>query len=671
MPVERRPNALVHEQSPYLQQHAHNPVRWLPWTDEAFALAKEQDRPVFVSIGYATCHWCHVMEHESFEDEDVAAYLNEHFICIKVDREERPDVDAACMDVCQAMTGHGGWPLTIMMDSLRRPFFAGTYFPRESGANRIGFMDLVRRIRAVWDTERERLEHSAGEITTMLKDQAAADLRGDVPADVEDVVVDYHRRMFDDTWGGFSVRPKFPSPHHLLLLMRLARTRHDPSLIDMVRTTLDGMRSGGLFDHVGFGFHRYSTDREWLVPHFEKMLYDQAMLMWANTEAWQATGDDAYRTVVGEIAEYLRREMTSADGDFFCAQDADSEGEEGRFYTWSYDEFRSLVEDDAIVDLMSVHRDGNFHDEATGSATGLNIPHVRMSRLREEVTHTTWPAARHRLYEQRSRRIWPLTDDKVLADWNGLMIASLARAGRAFDDEGLTAMARRAYDAVVRHLGGQDGGEWSHRYRNGHRAVRSMLDDHAAVALAAFELYQTTSDRGYLDDVRLHLDTIERRFSDDGVLYMTDADVHDAIVRQKQGFDSAYPSGNSIAAYVMACYAVLTGDADIERRAIEAVRSHGSYLARMATGYCMLLCTWDLLKHGGHQLSIIGDPSDPFVIEARRIVGRSFLPHVVLNHHRDATGLPQACVMVCTHDSCLAPITSIAELRAWIEEEGV
>lgn len=671
MPVERRPNALVHEQSPYLQQHAHNPVRWLPWTDEAFALAKEQDRPVFVSIGYATCHWCHVMEHESFEDEDVAAYLNEHFICIKVDREERPDVDAACMDVCQAMTGHGGWPLTIMMDSLRRPFFAGTYFPRESGANRIGFMDLVRRIRAVWDTERGRLEHSAGEITTMLKDQAAADLRGDVPADVEDVVVDYHRRMFDDTWGGFSVRPKFPSPHHLLLLMRLARTRQDPSLIDMVRTTLDGMRSGGLFDHVGFGFHRYSTDREWLVPHFEKMLYDQAMLVWANTEAWQATGDDVYRTVVGEIAEYLRREMTSADGDFFCAQDADSEGEEGRFYTWSYDEFRSLVEDDAIVDLMSVHRDGNFHDEATGSATGLNIPHVRMSRLREEVTHTTWPAARHRLYEQRSRRIRPLTDDKVLADWNGLMIASLARAGRAFDDEGLTAMARRAYDAVVRHLGGQDGGEWSHRYRNGHRAVRSMLDDHAAVALAAFELYQTTSDRSYLDDVRFHLDTIERRFSDDGVLYMTDADVHDAIVRQKQGFDSAYPSGNSIAAYVMARYAVLTGDADIERRALQAVRSHGSYLARMATGYCMLLCTWDLLKHGGRQLSILGDPSDPFVIEARRIVGRSFLPHVVLNHHRDATGLPQACVMVCTHDSCLAPITSIAELRAWIEEEGV
>lgn len=671
MPVERRPNALVHEQSPYLQQHAYNPVQWLPWTDETFALAKEQGRPIFVSIGYATCHWCHVMEHESFEDEDVAAYLNEHFICIKVDREERPDVDAACMDVCQAMTGQGGWPLTIMMDSARRPFFAGTYFPRESGPNRIGFMDLVQRIRTVWDTERERLEQSAQEITTMLKDQAAADLRGDVPADIDDVVVDYHRRMFDDTYGGFSVRPKFPSPHHLLLLMRLARTRRDPSLVDMVRTTLDGMRSGGLFDHVGFGFHRYSTDREWLVPHFEKMLYDQAMLMWAYTEAWQVTGDDAYRTVVSEIADYLRREMTSNDGDFFCAQDADSEGEEGRFYTWSYDEFRDVVGDDSLVDLMSVHTDGNFHDEATGSATGLNIPHVRMSRLKEELTHMTWPAIRQRLYERRSLRTWPLTDDKILADWNGLMIASLARAGRAFGDEGLTAMARRAYDAVVGHLGGRDGGKWSHRYRNGHRAVRSMLDDHAAVALAAFELYQTTSERIYLDDVRLHLDIIEQRFSDDGVLYMTDADVHDAIVRQKQGFDSAYPSGNSIAAYVMAGYGVLTGDADVEGRALQAVRSQGAYFARMATGYCMLLCTWNLLKGGGRRLSIIGDPADPFVIEARRIVGKSFLPHVVLDHHRDATDLPWPCVMICTHDSCLAPITSIAGLQAWIEEEAM
>ncbi|MDZ4746062.1 MAG: thioredoxin domain-containing protein, partial [bacterium] len=368
MLVEHAPNLLIHEQSPYLLQHAYNPVAWEPWSDVAFARAAAEDKPVFVSIGYAACHWCHVMERESFENAEVAKFLNINFVSIKVDREERPDVDALCMDVCQTMTGHGGWPLTIFMDAERRPFMAGTYFPRETTQGRLGFLDLLRRIHDVWTTDRDRATTASTEIMKSLQESATIDFSDEIDASVFDVALDHHERMFDTVNGGFSTRPKFPSPHHLLLLMRIANDRrikhlqgetvqgepvqgetvqgessHD-DILTMVTKTLDAMRAGGIYDHVGFGFHRYSTDSEWLVPHFEKMLYDQAMMMLAYAEAYQITRDETYKQVVLEIAEFLRRDMTSSDGAFVSAHDADSEGEEGKFYVWSFEELEPLAD---------------------------------------------------------------------------------------------------------------------------------------------------------------------------------------------------------------------------------------------------------------------------------------------------------------------------------------
>ena len=664
-------NRLVNEQSPYLLQHAHNPVDWYPWCDEAFARASDENKPVFVSIGYATCHWCHVMERESFEDESVAAYLNEHFISIKVDREERPDVDAMCMDVCQTLTGHGGWPLTIVMDGERRPFFAGTYFPRHSVGNRLGFLDLLARLKEVWVLDQARVQETAREITSALTQQAAADFRGDVSATVMSVVVDHHRRMFDDVYGGFSSRPKFPSPHHLLLLLRRAHADNDKGLLSMVCTTLDAMRAGGMYDHVGFGFHRYSTDREWKVPHFEKMLYDQAMLMMAYTEGWQVTTDELYARVVDEIAAYLEREMTSASGAFYSAQDADSEGEEGKFYIWSGDELQDMPVN--LWHLLNASHEGNFHDEASGNQVPANILYALRGDLRDVLRAPEWEPYRQLLLERRSTRIRPLTDDKILSDWNGLMIAALARAGRAFGSERYTRMAERAFAAFTHPVA-------YHRYRNGHAAVTPMLDDFASMGLAAVELYQTTASGAYLDVACTYADQILQRFrGDDGALYTIAEHVSDIPVRQKSGYDSAYPCGNSISAMLFAQLGAITNVAAYRKAAADCVRTYGSQLEKFAPGFCMLLCAWDMIEAGSMEIAINGSVTgDAFIGEALQRIGSTYQPRAVLVHRpvdefsrarlADAgypfESAPYPSILACSNASCQLPITSIDELSA-------
>ncbi len=670
MPTDRPANRLAGEQSPYLLQHAHNPVDWYPWGDEAFAKARAEDKPVFVSIGYAACHWCHVMERESFEDEDVAALLNERYVSVKVDREERPDVDAMCMDVCQSLTGHGGWPLTIVMDADRRPFFAGTYFPRHSVGNRLGFLDLMTRLHDVWTSDRNRVLETAGEITAALREQAAADFRADVPANVMDIIDDHHRRMFDDVHGGFSVRPKFPSPHHLLLLLRRHYATADPGLLSMVCATLDAMRAGGLYDHVGGGFHRYSTDREWLVPHFEKMLYDQAMLMMAYTEAWQITRDPLYASTVRDIGAYLRRDLTVADGRFASAQDADSEGVEGKFYIWTADELADVP--DHLRELLNVRAEGNFHDEATGDPMPANILHVKPGQLRELERDPAWPAIREALRTRRADRVPPLTDDKVLTDWNGLMIGALARAGRALGDAELTMMAERAYGAFTVPV-------VHHRSRNGHDAVHAMLDDHAMMGWAALELYQTTANASYLRDALDEADLIIERFADDhGALYSVDRDAQDVPVRQKQGYDSAYPSGNSMAAMLFTGLAALTNERRFASAARTCVTTYGAHLARHAPGFCMLLCAWDTLQGGSRDIVLQGAFGSPFIDEAFRHIAASYQPRSVFVHRpadefassilREAAFpfdlAPDDAVLVCTDRACERPLTTIDDVRA-------
>jgi uncharacterized protein YyaL (SSP411 family) len=656
MTSERVPNRLVHEASPYLQQHAYNPVDWYPWGEEAFEKARTEHKPIFVSIGYATCHWCHVMERESFEDDDVAAYLNANFVSIKVDREERPDVDAMCMDVCQSLTGHGGWPLTIIMDSERRPFFAGTYFPRYSHGGRMGFLDLLARLKEVWVLDHTKVIETAKEITTALQQQAEASFRGDVPENVFEIIADHHRRMFDDVHGGFAVKPKFPSPHHMLLLLRIAHRTGDKGLLSMVCATLDAMRSGGIYDQVGFGFHRYSTDREWLVPHFEKMLYDQAMMMMAYTEAWQMTQDPLYRQVVEEIAEYLRRDMTGPNGAFYSAQDADSEGEEGKYYVWLKAEIPT--DDQVLLALLNVHADGNFADEATGNPMPSNILHVTPTRLRELCASDAWAQLRGQLLEQRTQRVPPLTDDKQLADWNGLMIGALSRAARAFDAPELLHMAERAWPSFAHPL-------TVHRIRNGQGAISPFLDDVAMMGWAGSELYQSTGQGAYLAAAVDAAERILTEFADvDGALRLTSAATSDVPVRQKSGYDSAYPCGNSMSAWLFASVGSICHNDRLLDAARACVQTYGQPLARMAPGFCMLLCVWDTLVYGMKQVFFCDDhasthsalrrfmtPFDPSAVFVHRPtddVSRDLLAPALYPYDT----APLGSVLVCERQAC-------------------
>lgn len=658
-------NHLHLEQSPYLLQHAENPVAWYPWSDEAFEIAEESDKPVFVSIGYATCHWCHVMAHESFEDREVADFLNEHFISVKVDREERPDVDAMCMDVCQSLTGHGGWPLTIVMDAQRRPFFAGTYFPRTTQGNRLGFLDLMRRLSEVWAQDRDRVIESATEITKILSEQASTDFRADVPENVMEIVAEHHKRMFDDQHGGFSSNPKFPSPHHLLLLMRIAKAQTDNGLLSMVFATLDAMRAGGIYDQVGFGFHRYSTDRKWLVPHFEKMLYDQAMMIMAYTEAWQISQDPLYRTVVLEIADYLQREMCSPDGAFYTAQDADSEGEEGKFYVWSANELSHVP--DTLLSLLNVSVDGNFHDEATGNPVTTNILHVDTGNLRDLVANPEWEQYRTELYALRSRRIKPLTDDKVLTDWNGLAIGALARAGRALGEPHLVDMALRAFNSFTQPVA-------FHRFRNGQSAVTAMLDDHAMFGWASLELYQSTGSHPFLAIAMAEAERIKARFlGEHNTLYQVSTNEGDVPVRQKNGYDSAYPCGNSMASLLYAGLGQITNMEWCKTAARDCVMSYASQLERFAPGFCMLLCAWDTIANDSSQVFLNGRADDPFIIEARSILSARYSPRTSIVYSPQSPSqeallskalypfatAPSPSVLICTDYACQIPVTEL------------
>ncbi|MDP2158678.1 MAG: thioredoxin domain-containing protein, partial [Nitrospirota bacterium] len=433
------PNMLISEKSPYLLQHAYNPVDWHPWGHEAFDKAVRDNKPIFLSIGYSTCHWCHVMEKESFEDDQVAGLMNETFVSIKVDREERPDIDNVYMAVCQLMSGNGGWPLTIIMAPDKQPFFAGTYFPKKTSFGRIGMVDLIPRVTNMWKTDRPKLMQLSEEITAQLLRESAPATPAEPEGSVFHDAFEQLSLQFDHDNGGFSQAPKFPTPHMLLFLLRYAGRTGKQEAIQMVTRTLDAMRDGGIYDHVGFGFHRYSTDAHWLVPHFEKMLYDQAMLCMAYTEALQATGNKDYQQTAEDILLYISRDMTSPEGGFYSAEDADSEGEEGKFYVWTYDEIiKALDPDDVdlICAFFTIREGGNFVEQTTGERSGTNILHRGKGlgktdngiEFSDTEIETRTEKALARLFAVRELRIHPEKDDKILTDWNGLMITAFAKA---------------------------------------------------------------------------------------------------------------------------------------------------------------------------------------------------------------------------------------------------
>jgi uncharacterized protein YyaL (SSP411 family) len=608
-------NRLATAKSPYLQQHANNPVDWYPWGEEAFAAAADQDKPIFLSIGYATCHWCHVMEHESFEDPEVAQLMNETFINIKVDREERPDVDQVYMTVCQMLTGSGGWPLTIIMTPDKQPFFAATYIPKTSRMGRPGMLDLIPRVQSAWVDRRSELLKSATEIIGHLEATARGGAPGELDARILAAAEADFAGRFDATWGGFDSAPKFPSPHNLLFLLARAESTDNQALLDMATTTLAFMRKGGLFDHIGFGFHRYSTDRRWLVPHFEKMLYDQAMLMLAYTEGHRLTGSPWMAATVDQVATYVLRDMTAPEGGFYSAEDADSEGEEGLFYLWTEEELATILgqEEAAFAEgIWSTRPEGNFEPEA-GERTTDNILHLAPTQDLDALVSgdeaERLAAIRSRLFDAREERIHPLKDDKVLADWNGLMAAALARAGRILDRPAYVQAAADAMEFTLGSMRAKDG-RLLHRWHSQDAAIPGFLDDHAFAAWACLELYDSTLTPVWLERAAALVTEADRLFADaeSGGYFFTGSDNEELLVRQKEVYDGAIPSGNSVMVHVLVRLSRLTGVTAHEAAAESILNAFGGTVARLPAGHAHFLHGLHRMTQPSLEVVVAGDP---------------------------------------------------------------
>ncbi len=681
-------NRLIFESSPYLLQHARNPVDWYPWCDEAFERARALDRPVFLSIGYAACHWCHVMERESFQDPDVAALLNERFVCVKVDREERPDVDHVYMTVAQLSTGSGGWPLTAVLTPDREPFFVATYIPRDGVAGRPGMVELLPALAESWHTERDAIARSTERVAAALRalDAGAGGERPDL-ADLERAVAALWR-TYDERHGGFGPPPRFPSPHQLTMLLRFHRRTGDHRALEMALGTLDGIRAGGVYDQVGLGVHRYSTDDRWLVPHFEKMLYDQAMLSLAALDAYQVTGEPRFAAMAREVFSYVLRDLASPAGAFHSAEDADSGGEEGRFYLWSVEEVRRLLKPgdaDLVLAAFGMERGGAA---AAVGAPGLHILHrprplaaiARERGLDPDAARARLEAARLVMLASRDDRERPLLDDKILTDWNGLMIAALARGARVLDDGRYLEAARRAAAFALDELR-DDEGRLLKRSRAGTAGLDALLDDHAFLVWGLIELYGATFDTRYLREALAIDDQMLRRFSSpDGGLFLTADDGERLLARGRDGADGAIPAGSSVAAWNLLRLARLTGDPSLERRAEEVLRSVAAPLHRVPEGHAALLWTVDALTgDGGAEVVIVGSPDDADTRAMVDALRRPFLPDVaVLLRPPDddggelATLAPftagqrqvggRATAYVCRGHACQAPTTDAAEM---------
>jgi uncharacterized protein YyaL (SSP411 family) len=677
--AERYTNRLAGETSPYLLQHAHNPVDWYPWGEEALRRARDEDKPVLLSIGYAACHWCHVMERESFEDEATAALMNERFVSIKVDREERPDLDSIYMDAVQAMTGRGGWPLTAFLAPDCTPFYAGTYFPNEQRHGMPAFRDVLEAISAAWRDRREDVLEQGGRILQgigRIAEVSATEepLREQLLSDALGTL----RGAFDTRWGGFHGAPKFPQPMTLEFLLRCA-VRGFPDARDMLTATLDRMAAGGIHDQVGGGFHRYSIDERWHVPHFEKMLYDNAQLARVYLRGWQVTGAERYARVARSTLSYLLGEMRHPEGGFMSSQDADSEGVEGRFFVWSYEELLDVA-DEAVAMAFGAVEQGNW--EGTNVLWRPFPIHAVAAELdidAEELEHRMEAATRE-LLVRRERRVRPATDDKILASWNGLAISAFAEFGRALDEPSFVQAAVGAADFVLGNL--RTGDERLARsWREGRVGPSAFADDHALLADALLTLYETTFEVRFFSEARTLCDELLARFIDRerGGFYSTAEDDPALILRPKDLFDNAVPSGNSVAAEVLLRMAALTGESSYEEAALSALRVVAGQAVSAATGFGQALSAIDRAVSPSREIAIVGPPGFE---ETRALAWESWsrrLPNAVLAVA--AEGDPSAgdeiallagrvardgrpTAYVCENFECKLPVTGPEELSA-------
>jgi len=613
-----RGNRLADEASPYLLQHAHNPVDWFPWGPDALAKAREEDKPIFLSIGYAACHWCHVMERESFEDEGTAAFLNRHFVAIKVDREERPDIDGIYMDAVQAMTGQGGWPLSAFLTPDGRPFYAGTYFPPEPRGGMPSFMQVLSGIVSTWREDRDRVLEQAGRVTQAIEQAGRAE---GSPEPLTDTVTSQAMERliasFDRRWGGFGGAPKFPQPMSLEFCLRMAVRGRDDAL-EIVTTTLDRMAQGGIHDHVGGGFSRYSTDATWHVPHFEKMLYDNAQLALLYTRASQVSEREEYRRVARDTLDYLLREMQHPEGGFYSSQDADSEGVEGRFFTWSWDELVELV-GEPVASAFGATPEGNWD--------GTNVLWRAEPQSSRELDD-----ARRTLFHRREQRVKPGTDDKVLTAWNGLAIRAFAEAGRAFDVPAYVDAATRCAEFLLGNLR-HPGGRLLRGWRDGTAGGTGFIDDYALLSSGLLTLYETTFElRWFVEAKRLANEMLEL-FLDDGRggFFQTGIDAEELVVRPKDLYDNAVPSGNSAAAEALLRLSLFTGEAHYERAAVSALMLVRNAMGQAPTAFGHALSALDLFLGPSREIAIVGDPrSEDTRKMVRLVTGNAFRPNLVL-----------------------------------------
>ncbi len=676
MSEHRFTNALSQETSPYLLQHAHNPVNWYPWSEEALRRARTEDKPILLSIGYSACHWCHVMEHESFEDEAIARLMNEHFINIKVDREERPDLDAIYMAAVQMMTGGGGWPMTVFLTPDGVPFYGGTYFPPVDRHGMPGFPRVLLAIAGAYKEKKEVIRIEAASIVDELRRIVSIGTPpGTLGGNILETAIRRLMANFDPVHGGFGSAPKFPPAMVLTFLLRSYSHTGRLDLLETVELTLQKMACGGIYDHLGGGFHRYSVDNHWLVPHFEKMLYDNALLSRIYTDAYLQTKNEFYRLVAQETLDYVQREMTSPEGGFYSTQDADSEGHEGKFYVWTRQEVEACLgipDADLFCRCYDVTEGGNFEGENI-----LNLPRpadvvARLCNLPEAEFRQIIDRGRKLLFDEREKRIKPARDEKILTAWNGLMLRSFSEAAAAFDREDYKRIAMSNAEFILGGL--RRDGRLFRTYRDGTAKLNGYLEDYSCMADGLISLYEATFDPRWIDEsvrlaelmVELFWDPSENNF------FFTSADHEKLIQRPKDLYDNATPSGNSVAAYALLRLASLTGESKWQEYARSALEAMAVPMAEQPSGFGNFLCALDLLLAPPTEIALVGNPESEDARELLRLVRGRYRPNTVVACGIDKrVGLLEdkkkvdgrATAYVCRNNTCYAPVTDAGELE--------
>ncbi|MHB8339025.1 MAG: thioredoxin domain-containing protein [Ignavibacteriaceae bacterium] len=681
-------NRLAKEKSPYLLQHAQNPVDWFPWCEEAFSKAKLDDKPVFLSIGYSTCHWCHVMEKESFEDMEVAALMNKVFVSIKVDREERPDIDGIYMTVCQMLTGSGGWPMTIIMTPDKKPFFAGTYFPKVSRFGRIGMLELVPKINEIWKSKRDDILKSAGDIAGALQKDQHSNHSIQLSESIFDKAYNNFEKRFDRENGGFYSAPKFPTPHNLAFLLRYWKRKNEPHALEMVEKTLIEMRKGGIYDQIGFGFHRYSTDSKWLVPHFEKMLYNQALLSIAYTEAYQATDKEIYKRTAEEILTYVLRDMTSPEGGFYSAEDADSEGDEGKFYLWSQGEIQNVLgKDDAkfIIGIFNLEQGGGHEKQSSDKSGGINILHLKISpdEISAELIEKI-ESLRKKLFDFREKRIHPYKDDKILTDWNSLMISALARASQVFGKSDYIVAADKAASFILSNMTIKNG-TLLHRYRDNEAAVTANLDDYSFFISALIDLYEATFKTFYLKKAIEFTEYLIHYFWDEeeDAFFFTGIGSEELLLRQKEIYDGAVPSGNSISVLNLLKLGRFTGNNRYDESASKIISCFSNSINESPVSYTQALAGLDFAFGPSYEIVVAGKKDSSGVIDILNGIRKKFLPNKILilntdddNDLKEISSFikyqtpvkDNPTVYICQNFNCKIPLTQMKNIFEEIEK---